>query len=42
MVWDKLDLDATIDHLKDGDGRPTENTVHRRLRELANGDGGKR
>ena len=34
-TWDRLDLDAAYDALKDGDGTPTENTVHRRLKELA-------
>jgi predicted DNA-binding transcriptional regulator AlpA len=38
-TWDRLDLDAAYDELKQGDGTPTENTVHRRLKELARGRG---
>jgi predicted DNA-binding transcriptional regulator AlpA len=33
-TWDRLDLDAAYDALKEGDGKPSENTVHRRLKEL--------
>ena len=32
-TWDRLDLDAAYDNLKDS-SEPSENTVHRRLREL--------
>jgi hypothetical protein len=39
-TWDRLDLDAAYDALKDGIGTPSENTVHKRLRELAGGRGG--
>jgi predicted DNA-binding transcriptional regulator AlpA len=33
-MWDRLDLDDAFEELKHGNGEPTENTVHRRLREL--------
>ena len=32
-TWDRFDLDAAYENLKDS-GEPSENTVHRRLREL--------
>jgi hypothetical protein len=35
-TWDRLDLDAAFEDLKAGDGGPSENTVHRDLREQAN------
>jgi excisionase family DNA binding protein len=38
-TWDRIDLDAAYDELKEGDGKPTENSVHRRLKELARGGG---
>jgi predicted DNA-binding transcriptional regulator AlpA len=33
-TWDRLDLDNAYDELKHGTGQPTENSVHKRLREL--------
>jgi predicted DNA-binding transcriptional regulator AlpA len=34
-IWDRLDLDSAFEDVKDGSGgEPTENTVHKRLREL--------
>jgi excisionase family DNA binding protein len=36
-LWDRYDLDAAFEDLKHGNGEPGENTVHRRLRELADG-----
>jgi predicted DNA-binding transcriptional regulator AlpA len=33
-LWDRHDLDNAFEDLKHGNGEPTENTVHRRLREL--------
>jgi len=38
VTWDRLDLDSAYDDWKNG-GEPTENTVHRRLRELENAGG---
>jgi predicted DNA-binding transcriptional regulator AlpA len=35
-TWDRHDLDAAFDALKESN-EPSENTVHRRLRELSNG-----
>jgi predicted DNA-binding transcriptional regulator AlpA len=32
-TWDRLDLDAAYEDFKDGNGGPSENTVHRALRE---------
>jgi predicted DNA-binding transcriptional regulator AlpA len=32
-TWDRLDLDAAYEDLKDSN-QPSENTVHRRLREM--------
>lgn len=32
-TWDRFDLDAAFDDLKNSDG-PSENTVHKQLREL--------
>jgi predicted DNA-binding transcriptional regulator AlpA len=34
-TWDRLDLDSAYDDWKSGTGQPSENTVHKRLRELA-------
>jgi predicted DNA-binding transcriptional regulator AlpA len=34
-TWDRHDIDDAFEDLKRGDGEPSENTVHRRLRELA-------
>jgi excisionase family DNA binding protein len=39
-TWDRYDIDDAFDDLKRGNGEPGENTVHKRLRELA--DGGNR
>ena len=36
-TWDRFDLDDAFEELKLGNGEPSENTVHRRLRELADG-----
>jgi excisionase family DNA binding protein len=33
-MWDRYDLDDAFEELKHGCGEPTENTVHKRLREL--------
>jgi excisionase family DNA binding protein len=33
-LWDRHDLDDAFEQLKHGDSEPTENTVHKRLREL--------
>jgi len=33
-TWDRYDIDDAFDDLKRGNGEPSENTVHRRLREL--------
>jgi predicted DNA-binding transcriptional regulator AlpA len=33
-MWDRYDLDDAFEELKHGDGELTENTVHKRLREL--------
>jgi excisionase family DNA binding protein len=38
-LWDRLDVDSAFEDLKQGDGEPGENTVHKRLRELADGAG---
>jgi predicted DNA-binding transcriptional regulator AlpA len=35
-TWDRYDLDAAFDALKESN-EPSENTVHKRLRELSNG-----
>ena len=34
-TWDRYDIDDAFEDLKRGDGEPSENSVHRRLRELA-------
>jgi predicted DNA-binding transcriptional regulator AlpA len=34
-TWDRYDIDDAFEDLKRGDGEPSENTVHKRLRELA-------
>jgi predicted DNA-binding transcriptional regulator AlpA len=34
-TWDRYDIDDAFEDLKRGNGEPSENTVHRRLRELA-------
>jgi predicted DNA-binding transcriptional regulator AlpA len=34
-TWDRYDIDDAYEDLKRGNSEPTENTVHRRLRELA-------
>jgi predicted DNA-binding transcriptional regulator AlpA len=33
-LWDRHDIDVAFEDLKLGNGEPSENTVHRRLREL--------
>jgi predicted DNA-binding transcriptional regulator AlpA len=33
-TWDRYDIDDAFEDLKRGNGEPSENTVHRRLREL--------
>jgi predicted DNA-binding transcriptional regulator AlpA len=33
-LWDRFDLDDAFNELKHGTGEPTENSVHKRLREL--------
>jgi len=33
-MWDRLELDDAFGELKHGDGEPSPNTVHKRLREL--------
>jgi predicted DNA-binding transcriptional regulator AlpA len=33
-LWDRVDIDDAFEDLKRGDGEPSENTVHKRLREL--------
>jgi predicted DNA-binding transcriptional regulator AlpA len=34
-TWDRYDIDDAFEDLKRGNGEPSENTVHKRLRELA-------
>jgi predicted DNA-binding transcriptional regulator AlpA len=33
-TWDRHDIDDAFEELKRGNGEPSENTVHRRLREI--------
>jgi hypothetical protein len=39
--WDTAECDDAFEDLKQGNGEPSENTVHKRLRELANDNGKK-
>jgi predicted DNA-binding transcriptional regulator AlpA len=41
-TWDRHDIDDAFEDLKRGDGEPSENTVHKRLRELADERKGKK
>jgi predicted DNA-binding transcriptional regulator AlpA len=36
-TWDRHDIDDAFEDLKRGNGEPSENTVHKRLRELRDG-----
>jgi predicted DNA-binding transcriptional regulator AlpA len=41
-TWDRHDIDDAFEDLKRGDGSPSENSVHKRLRELADERKGKK